>query len=73
MMNTKTGIECEREHDFALILSGIAELTPEVQDALFEAGCDDATISVRSGRVYLTSSREPASRSRMPFYARFRT
>jgi hypothetical protein len=60
-MNTKPRIEYEREHDFALVLSGITELTPEVQDALFEAGCDDATISVRAGRVYLTFSRNNRS------------
>ena len=61
MMNTKPRTECEREHDFALVLSGMTELTPEVQDALFEAGCDDATISVRAGRVYLTFSRNSRS------------
>jgi hypothetical protein len=32
-------------------------LTPSIEDALFEAGCDDATVSMRSGRVYLTFSR----------------
>ena len=48
---------CEREHDFALVLSGVSELSPEVMDALFEAGCDDATPSLRSGIVYLTFSR----------------
>src|SRR5208337_3869719 len=61
MMNTKPRNECEPEHDFALILSGITELTPEVQDALFEAGCEDGTISVRAGRVYLTFSRNSRS------------
>jgi hypothetical protein len=48
---------CEREYDFALALAGVTELTPEIEDALFEAGCDDATPSVRFGRVYLTFSR----------------
>lgn len=52
-----TGKASEREHDFSLVLSGITELTRKVEDALFEAGCDDATLSVRSGRVYLTFSR----------------
>jgi hypothetical protein len=47
----------EREYDFTLILDGIADLTPEVEDALFEAGCDDATLSLRCGRAYLTFSR----------------
>lgn len=48
---------CEREHDFTLVLTGISELTPKVEDALFEAGCDDATLSLRSGRAFLTFSR----------------
>ncbi|SRR6266851_3005572 len=47
----------EREHDFALVLTGITEVTSEMEDALFEAGCDDATLSVRFGRVYLTFTR----------------
>ena len=63
MMNTNPRSECEyeHEHDFALVLSGVTELTQEVQDALFEAGCDDATISVRAGRVYITFSRNGRS------------
>jgi hypothetical protein len=47
----------ETEHDFTLVLTGITELTSAIEDALFLAGCDDATISVRSGRIYLTFSR----------------
>lgn len=47
----------ETEYDFVLILTGITEVTTEVENALFEAGCDDATISVRFGRVFLTFSR----------------
>jgi hypothetical protein len=57
-MDPHTG---ETEHDFVLVLSGISTLTSDVEDALFEAGCDDATLSVRSGRVYLTFSRLGAS------------
>ena len=48
------------EHEFVLVLSGVSELTPSVMDALFEAGCDDATASVRCG-VYLTFVREASS------------
>jgi hypothetical protein len=51
----------ETEYDFTLVLSGISALAEGVEDALFEAGCDDATISVRSGRVYLTFSRSAPS------------
>ncbi|MFN0053949.1 MAG: DNA-binding protein [Planctomycetales bacterium] len=47
---------CECEHDFALVLTGVSELTQAMEDALFTAGCDDATISVRSGRIWITFS-----------------
>ncbi|CAN5775734.1 hypothetical protein BH23PLA1_BH23PLA1_16630 [soil metagenome] len=59
MRTTKvtTGNDCAREHEFVLVLSGVSELGPRVMDALFEAGCDDATPSVRFGRVYLTFAR----------------
>jgi hypothetical protein len=53
----KTKSVREREFEFVLVLTGITELTSAVEDALFEAGCDDATLSVRFGRVYLTFSR----------------
>jgi hypothetical protein len=54
----KTRKAREKEYEFVLSLTGISELTQEVEDALFEAGCDDATLSVRLGRVYLTFSRK---------------
>ncbi|MCL4206196.1 MAG: hypothetical protein KJ000_27245 [Pirellulaceae bacterium] len=50
-----------REYDFTLVLDGVTELTEVVESALFEAGCDDATISLRSGRVFLTFSRRASS------------
>lgn len=48
---------CEREYDFALILTGVHELTTEVENALFEAGCNDATLSVQYGFIYMEFSR----------------
>lgn len=51
----------EREYDFALILTGVRELTTEVENALFEAGCDDATLSVQYGSIYMEFSRTAAS------------
>jgi hypothetical protein len=56
MMTTKP-TTCQTQHDFVLVLRGIADVTNEAADALFEAGCGDATASVRSGRVFLTFSR----------------
>ncbi|MFN0195779.1 MAG: hypothetical protein ACKVT0_03490 [Planctomycetaceae bacterium] len=51
----------DKEFDFTLLLDGVAEITPEVENALFAAGCDDATISLRFGRMYLTFTRTAAS------------
>lgn len=52
---------CECEHDFTLVLTGVVSLTPEIIDALYESGCDDATLAVRSGRVFATFSRSASS------------
>jgi hypothetical protein len=57
-MNAKP---CECEHDFTLAISGVTELTPEIVDAFFEAGCDDATLVMRSGRLFATFSRRAGS------------
>jgi hypothetical protein len=48
---------CETEYDFALVVGGVSDLTPAIEDALFEAGCDDATISMQHGRLYVEFSR----------------
>lgn len=60
-MKKKPGTTCDREHDFALIVEGVPELTDTVSDALFEAGCDDATITMRHGLLYIEFSRSAAS------------
>jgi hypothetical protein len=49
--------DCEREFDFALIVGGVSNLTQAVEDALFAAGCDDATLSIQYGRLYVEFSR----------------
>lgn len=40
-------------YQFTLILTGIKELTPDVTDALFEAGFDDALIGMAAGTPYI--------------------
>ena len=42
----------EAKHDFILVFDGVPDLTDEVADALYEAGCDDGTFMMRSGRMY---------------------
>ena len=51
----------EREHDFALVIDGVPELTRKVEDALFQAGCDDATFAIQYGRLYGEFSRRAKS------------
>jgi hypothetical protein len=46
-------MKMETEHEFTLIIDGIPELTPAIMNALFEAGCDDATVSRQGGRISL--------------------
>ena len=53
--------KCVTEFDFTLLLEGIDEINEEIEGSLFEAGCDDCTISARFGRVYLTFSRSAES------------
>lgn len=52
---------CETEHEFTLVLDGIQDYDERVEDALFEAGCDDATLGRRNGRVFLTFARTAPS------------
>src|SRR3990172_326591 len=48
-------------YSFTLLLSGFEELSPELENALFEAGCDDALLGIRCGNPYLAFDREAAS------------
>ncbi len=53
--------KCLTEFDFTLLLEGINEIDEHIENAIFEARCDDCTISQRYGRVYLTFSRTAES------------
>jgi hypothetical protein len=52
---------CPREFDFSLVIGGISALTPEIENALFNAGCDDATFSIQYGSLYAEFSRSSTS------------
>lgn len=47
----------ESEFDFTLLVDGPDDISEELEDKLFEAGCDDATISVSGGRLSITFAR----------------
>ena len=48
---------CDPEHEFILILSNVPALTPEIENALFEAGCDDGTVGMHFGRMAIDFTR----------------
>jgi hypothetical protein len=45
-------------YDFAVVLTAPSELTVDLADRLYAAGCDDATPSQRGGVVQVGFSRE---------------
>ena len=47
-------------HDFTLVLS-VAEVTEEQCNALYDAGCDDGTISTSQGVTRIDFAREAPS------------
>jgi len=60
-MSTQYGVQTMKQqipYHFTLILSGVDDHTEGLEDALFEAGCDDALINFRNGTVYLDFTRE---------------
>jgi hypothetical protein len=58
-MGRKT--EMDKMHGFTLILDGVPDLTEEVANRLFEAGCDDALPLWRDGIVSLGFDRTAPS------------
>lgn len=50
-----------KQFEFDVILRETPAITDEAADALFEAGCDDATPVSRDGRAWLHFDRKSAS------------
>jgi len=47
--------------EFTAVLSGVDEITDELVDALYGAGCDDATIGSSCGIATVSFAREASS------------
>jgi hypothetical protein len=50
-----------KTYSFAMVLSGISGPDDTVEDALFDAGCDDAILAFRNGVAYLEFDRRASS------------
>lgn len=55
------GRKRQQANTFTLVLTGIRELNASVEDALYEAGCDDALLGTRNGVAFLDFDREAES------------
>ncbi len=51
----------QKTYAFTLVLSGVDELTPEMADAIFAAGCNDATPWSSEGVVSIDFDRDAES------------
>jgi hypothetical protein len=60
---SKTGKAVKKEpiHNFVLVLSGISEPDGRLEDALYQAGCDDAVLAFRTSVAYLEFDRRAPS------------
>ena len=50
-----------RQYDFTLIFSEPLELTPDLADALFAAGCHDGTPGTANGVLFVDFHREASA------------
>lgn len=48
-------------YQFSLILKYVDDKTQDIEDSLYESGCDDALINSRNGTIYLDFDREATS------------
>lgn len=51
----------KKSYQFTLILKNVNENTPNLDDSLYEAGCDDSLINVRNNAVFLDFDRKGVS------------
>ena len=50
-----------QQYDFTLIFAESLELTPDLADALYAAGCDDGTPGTANGMLFVGFHREAAT------------
>lgn len=50
-----------KTYSFTLVLKNVDEDTLNLEDSLYEAGCDDAIVNYRNGAVYLEFDRDSTS------------
>ncbi len=48
-------------YSFTLILSGVEDITPELENGIYGGGCDDALLGMTEGAIFLDFDREAGS------------
>ena len=56
-LNPENTAKNHETYQFSLLLAGVDETTPNLENALFNAGCDDALINYKNGAVVLDFDR----------------
>ena len=51
----------QETHRFSLFYTGVTDLTDELGNALYEAGCDDATVGIQDGFFFLDFGRSAST------------
>jgi hypothetical protein len=59
-MNPDTGV-LQETHRFSLLYTGVTDLTKELGNALYEAGCDDALVGIQNGLLFLDFGRSAST------------
>jgi hypothetical protein len=59
-MDAETAV-LEATHEFSLLYTGVDDLSDELANALFEAGCGDATIGIQNGFFFADFHRDAPS------------
>ena len=50
-----------KTYEFDVVLRNVSEVTDDLAEALFQAGCDDATFTSQNGRTWVHFDREAQS------------
>lgn len=54
-------MKSKQTYKFTIVLKNVDENTPDLEDSLYEAGCDDALVNFINGTVYLDFDRKAFS------------
>lgn len=55
----------KREYQFTIVLAGVDDITTELENAIFEAGCDDGGLAMRNGVAFIELTGRPTATTKL--------